>query len=599
MPENPYFRDPKIQNSLLNIIFVYCKLNEDVSYRQGMHEILAVVLWVVSCDAITPGFSIDAADGQSAYEEDSIIAETLDAGYIEHDSFSLFQVIMRSAKAWYELGEEGSMKNRGGSENRTSSPIVEKSKYIHEHLLMSVDPELAEHLKALDVLPQVFLMYVLFVLFYFQGVLISGLVDGFDCCLVENFLLKNFSRCGIPFSQRTLICSWWTIYAWRCFFEFVGSVGIPRAFGLETTIYSYLVVMEADYSTALTLVLRYPSPNAPDLPATFVADAIYIRDNPTFAGGKHIITKYSNRAPSAPPRKKTTPKFLRKNSPMGSSTRFLQAGQLETMVQDVAKNVLNQGERWGVNRAVRDAVVDLKKNVQGFQQSQQQQQQWADQESAREAEVVKRSRELSKRLKVDEERRVLMGGLLQLSIDELEKDDLGADQKKIALQRLRHVRECLLDSSKAVEPFISQAASLSGEPGEVPLPPSPAVRSSLFRSASAASPPTRRVGQLSPPASIQVTKAPLSPQGAFVKTSFKNNSDPDFLTHRPRASLAQSSFSWMLGDDPAAKTRTAFVSPSNKASSAGGGGADGSKVDGMWSPDADEGFDLGHLRRKR
>jgi TBC1 domain family protein 5 len=174
MPENPYFRDPKIQTSLLNILFIYCKLNEDVSYRQGMHEIVAVILWVVSCDAIAPGFSIDVTVEQSLHEDDSVMAETLDARYIEHDTFSLFQVIMRSAKGWYELGEEDNTKNRGRSENRASSPIVEKSKYIHEHLLMSVDPELAEHLKALDVLPQVFLMCVLSLLPLLQEMLMSG-----------------------------------------------------------------------------------------------------------------------------------------------------------------------------------------------------------------------------------------------------------------------------------------------------------------------------------------------------------------------------------------------------------------------------------------
>jgi TBC1 domain family protein 5 len=197
---------------------------------------------------------------------------------------------------------------------------------------------------------------------------------------------------------------------------------------------------------------------------------------------------------------------------------------------------------------------------------------------------------------MDEERRLLLEKLLQLSIDELEKDNLGADQKKLALQRLRHIRECLLDSSKTVESLISQTTPLSSE---VPSAPSPAIRSPLFRSSSAVSPPTRRAIQSSPPASTQVTKTPSPPRGTFVKTCFKNNSDPDFLTHRPRASLAQSSFAWMLGDDPAAKTKTAFVSPSNRTSSASGGGADGLRVDGTWSPDADEGFDLGHLRRKR
>lgn len=73
----------------------------------------------------------------------------------------------------------------------------------------------------------------------------------------------------------------------------------------------------------------------------------------------------------------------------------------------------------------------------------------------------------------------------------------------------------------------------------------------------------------------------------------------------------------MLGDDPAAKTKTAFVSASLRKSgnvnsnhggggSGGGGGAggpngvdDGVKVDATWTPDVDEGFDLERLRRKR
>jgi len=165
MPENTYFRDLAIQNSLLNILFIYCKLNADVSYRQGMHEIVAIILWVVACDAISPATHAEEKEEEERkpVADENVMTECLDHRFIEHDTFSLFQVIMRSAKAWYELGEgaSDSVKGSGRSENRNSSPIVEKSKYIHEHLLMAVDPELAEHLKALDVLPQVFLMYEL------------------------------------------------------------------------------------------------------------------------------------------------------------------------------------------------------------------------------------------------------------------------------------------------------------------------------------------------------------------------------------------------------------------------------------------------------
>ncbi|RPA89109.1 RabGAP/TBC [Choiromyces venosus 120613-1] len=608
MPENTYFRDPTIQNSLLNTLFIYCKLNADVSYRQGMHEIVAIILWVVACDAISLATGADEKEeskeeeGGKLVADENVMIECLDHRFIEHDTFSLFQVVMRSAKAWYELGEEApsSVKGRGRSENRASSPIVEKSKYIHEYLLMAVDPELAEHLKALDVLPQVFLIRWIRLLF------------------------------GREFPFEELLEVWDALFAEDPNLQLVDHICVAMLLRVRWQL------MEADYSTALTLVLRYPSPTAPDLPATFVADAIYIRDNPTFAGGKHIVVKYSNRAPTPPVQKPRAPKLSRKNSPLTSPTRFLQTGQLESIVQDVAKNMLSQGERWGVNRAVRDAVGDIKKNVQGFQHSQQQQ--WAAQESAREAELVRRSRELSKKLKVDDHRRKKLEKLLRLSIEELERDDLSSEQKKASLARLNHVRECLSDSTKSVD-YTPPAVPSSNIPiiTSVPTtaPSSPVVKSPISRRASSPSAiptststisqPTKKPTSTPPPPPAPAPppkpqKVPTSPQGNFVKTSFKNNSDPDFLTHRPRASLAQSSFAWMLGDDPAAKTKTAFVSAStrksgNSNSSSGGGGSgagggggggggvdglgDGIKVDATWTPDVDEGFDLERLRRKR
>jgi len=153
MPENTFFREPRVQNSLLEVLFIYCKLNQDVSYRQGFHELAAAMYWVVACDAIAP------SDGKAEEGEENMV-EALDARFIDHDAFSLFQCVMRSAKQWYELGEgEGVGGRRGGS--IVNSPIVVKSKYIHETLLMAADPELAERMKEMDVLPQVFLMSVI------------------------------------------------------------------------------------------------------------------------------------------------------------------------------------------------------------------------------------------------------------------------------------------------------------------------------------------------------------------------------------------------------------------------------------------------------
>ena len=150
MPENSYFREPVTQSMLLEILFIYCKLNRDISYRQGMHEVLAPVLWVVSCDAIDPS---------SARNDDSGLADIENAclkhDYIEHDAFSLFSNIMQTVRTFYELS---SSSEQPGFSLANNTPIVQRSKRIHQHFLQLTDPELAEHLTAIEILPQIFLI---------------------------------------------------------------------------------------------------------------------------------------------------------------------------------------------------------------------------------------------------------------------------------------------------------------------------------------------------------------------------------------------------------------------------------------------------------
>jgi TBC1 domain family protein 5 len=158
MPEDQYFRQPVTQQMLLDILFIYCKLNQDVGYRQGMHELLAPILFVVERDAIDS----ESGDVQSSMEtEDSLIQETLDARYIEHDAFTIFSLLMQHAKSFYELGDSGRKEGAaiiGIPSTPGQSPIVERSKRIHEHYLAKVDPELAKHLTEIEILPQIFLM---------------------------------------------------------------------------------------------------------------------------------------------------------------------------------------------------------------------------------------------------------------------------------------------------------------------------------------------------------------------------------------------------------------------------------------------------------
>jgi TBC1 domain family protein 5 len=129
------------------------------------------------------------------------------------------------------------------------------------------------------------------------------------------------------------------------------------------------------------LLLKYPSPNAPNGPQTFVDDAIFLRDNFSAAGGAKIIAKYSGKLPtlsssasrpSTPLGQALSPKraLSRTRSPLPSPARFLQQqGGVEALFQGAAKGVFDRGERLGINQAVRDAVGEVKKNMQGLQVS--------------------------------------------------------------------------------------------------------------------------------------------------------------------------------------------------------------------------------------
>jgi TBC1 domain family protein 5 len=143
MPENMYFRQPTTQNMMLDTLFVWCKMHPHIGYRQGMHEILAPLLWVVERDAVN-------AEGVGDHEVDQTLTDMLDAKYIEHDTFTLFSLIMQTAKSFYAPAETDSATK--------DTPMLARCSRIFERYLSRADPELAAHLGKLEIVPQIFLL---------------------------------------------------------------------------------------------------------------------------------------------------------------------------------------------------------------------------------------------------------------------------------------------------------------------------------------------------------------------------------------------------------------------------------------------------------
>lgn len=135
-------------------------------------------------------------------------------------------------------------------------------------------------------------------------------------------------------------------------------------------------MLTADYTTALTLLLRYPSPQ-PHAAQTFVHDALYLEQNPTADRGKFIISKYSGRPPDSRSRSQSGTRPARRaflwedfkkrsgsSSPAGSPARNSSPKSLENIFQDVSQGIQRRTEAWGVAKAVRGAVTEARKNMQ-------------------------------------------------------------------------------------------------------------------------------------------------------------------------------------------------------------------------------------------
>ena len=153
LPDEANYHDPRIQGLILDILFVYCKSNPSGGgYRQGMHELLAPIIHVIEHDALNRGM---IGDFES---EDETMLEILDSTFVEHDAYILFAKLMTHAQVFYEVQPVTGPSSDQTRAQEQSSAIVERSKFIHEVCLAKVDPDLASHLTAIEILPQIFLM---------------------------------------------------------------------------------------------------------------------------------------------------------------------------------------------------------------------------------------------------------------------------------------------------------------------------------------------------------------------------------------------------------------------------------------------------------
>ncbi|ELR06421.1 hypothetical protein VC83_05321 [Pseudogymnoascus destructans] len=569
MPDEPYFRLPETQKTLLQILFIYCKINQDIGYRQGMHELAAPILLAIQRDALapmTPEESVLSDDG------DRLMFNTLDASFIEHDSFTLFNLIMRTAKPFYELGEPDKRLNAGSTSSSQygSSPIVQRSKQIHEVLLAQVDPELASHLTRIEILPQIFIIRWIRLIF------------------------------GREFPFEDLLALWDKLFAEDPDLELIDMICVSKLLRIRWQL------LDADYSVALTLLLKYPHPTPPCGPQTFVEDAIYLRENLNEPAGAKLINKYTGRAPLSPssrpvpatPAGRAKPhraesRFSARKSPLPSPARFLQdQGGVEALLQGAAKGVFDRGERLGINQVVRDAVDEVKRNMQGLSPGPGSPRRTPRNNALSVDEVVT---ETGKSLADLEVRNKTLALLLNGTIDEIQKasdstEDASTKSTSVnnAIEKLRFIMLRLEDSSLPLKPdtprttadaedtrAIEPEAKPQSQASHIASPISPQKGIETANSQVEAPPPT--AGSF-PTLGRTIPRRPrisVSQPSEGLEAGPGKPGQP--ATGIPtRSTLAQSSFAWMLGPDehsatsdqsPPMKSPSPFLSSGRKPGS--------------------------------
>ncbi|CAG8444602.1 4847_t:CDS:10 [Funneliformis mosseae] len=321
-PDNPYFRTSLSQSRLLDILFIYCKMNQDVSYRQGMHELLAPILWTVDKESIPSSNGYAVENG-----EETIIKQTLNADYVEHDTFALFSALMKAAKVYYEYNDEvfnrRPIKRAQGTdleyerkikdaqaEAAKSTPVVMKCSKIYDEYLRTIDPELYNHLKDLDIEPQLYGIRWIRLLF------------------------------GREFPLNQVLILWDGMFAEDPTLRIVDFVCVAMMLLIRDEL------LMSDYAGCLSMLMRYPPTSDVEV---LVPQAIFLRDHLTPEGGASIIQENA----------------LRIGKLLSVPTHPLkEPHKIEGLVQEgfvhVTKNVLESRGAVAINKAILTAVGEVK-----------------------------------------------------------------------------------------------------------------------------------------------------------------------------------------------------------------------------------------------
>ncbi|KAH8273101.1 hypothetical protein KR018_001067 [Drosophila ironensis] len=226
-PGVDFFRKPLVQNAMVNILFYYAREHPYMCYRQGMHEILAPIIFVVYSDHQSLLHFRELAQT----DINLTLLDVLDPSYLEADTYSLFSRLMASVESYYRVANlvstpDGHIEQRveapGEGEQQTEAEVISQLNFIRDKILAKQDQHLHHYLQKMNIPLHIF------------GIRWLRLLFGREFMLLDLLLL------------------------WDAIFADSDRFDLPNYILVAMLVHIRDKLLLSDYTTALTYLMRYP-----------------------------------------------------------------------------------------------------------------------------------------------------------------------------------------------------------------------------------------------------------------------------------------------------------------------------------------------------
>ena len=201
------FLKEEVKELMTNVLFIWAKENPQLAYKQGMNDLLGVLVYVAYCD-LPEDFS-----GVSK-ENEEMLKVLLNKADLEADLFwcfdkimdrgvrDLFSPVLTKSKIslnkkndlfqWDNERNKNELVGVDKSQEANVSPILRRSHFIHHNLLKTLERGLYDYMEKQKIEPQMYLQRWL-------RCMLTREFGMHDCLIIWDALLASSSdEAGIP-----------------------------------------------------------------------------------------------------------------------------------------------------------------------------------------------------------------------------------------------------------------------------------------------------------------------------------------------------------------------------------------------------------------